>query len=289
MIGPKRIRALYGILHRRPGWHRYTVIRWVVGVVFTVAVALLPWTDTMRFDFWRGRHVVLGEVVSLQEAAQAFVFPFLAINVVIVLVSRFYGRYLCGFVCPVGGLARLGEWARFEGRKGEHGLAVAATMLFVSALLAVIAFSFWVDVRVFVDGSRRAIAVAAAVLAATTGGLFVLVHVLGLRFCRDYCPSGVYFAVLGQDTTNGVELAHPESCTSCGLCDTVCPMDLAPREMAGRERRGARGLYGEEMSNHALCIRCGDCIVACEELGSRDSEDTALRMGPLAAPRGGGA
>lgn len=28
-IGSKRIRALYGILHKRGGWHSYSMIRWV--------------------------------------------------------------------------------------------------------------------------------------------------------------------------------------------------------------------------------------------------------------------
>jgi len=58
-------------------------------------------------------------------------------------------------------------------------------------------------------------------------------------------------------------------------------MELEPRHMSGGDYRGGRGLYGDFMSNFALCIRCGDCVVACEELGSRRSESTALRMGTL--------
>lgn len=49
-IGSKRIRALYGLLHKRGGWRFYSVIRWGVGILFTVMAALLPLTDMMRFD-----------------------------------------------------------------------------------------------------------------------------------------------------------------------------------------------------------------------------------------------
>jgi len=148
-IGSKRIRALYGILHKRGDWHPYSVIRWAVGILFTVMAALLPLTDMMRFDLWHGRHMYLGEQVSLSAAAKGFAFPFLAVNVLIIVVSRFIGRYLCGFVCPVGSLARLGEWARFKDRKGRLKVLGPLVMLAASALLSAITFYFWIDWHVF--------------------------------------------------------------------------------------------------------------------------------------------
>lgn len=80
---------------------------------------------------------------------------------------------------------------------------------------------------------------------------------MGLRFCRDWCPSGVYFAVLGHKTANGIEFAHRETCIECDVCDKACPMDLAPREMSGGEFRDACELYSASLSNFALCIPCG--------------------------------
>jgi len=280
-IGDVRIKVLYGILHKLPRAHRHSVIRWLVGSVSTLFVAALPFYDVLRFDLWRGNHKWLGETVRLKDAAQAFAFPFLAVNIVIILVSRFLGRYLCGFVCPVGSLSRLIEWARFTDRKGHHRVLGPSVALVSSAVLAFITFAFWVDPRVFLEGSSTARGVSAVLLAGIALALFGIVQVLGLRFCRDWCPSGVYFAVLGQKSINGVEFAHPEACTECGLCDKVCPMELAPREMSGGAYRGGRGFYGDYLSNFALCIRCGDCVTACEEVGSRRSETTALRMGFL--------
>lgn len=280
-VGKLRVRVLYGLLAKRHHVHRYTWIRWAVGIAFTAAIAALPFFDVLRFDLWRGGHRVLGEPATLVEAAKAFAFPFLAINVAIVLVSRFLGRYLCGFVCPVGSLARLGEWARFRSRKKRFSPWGPLALLGVSALLASIVFAFWVDWRVFSEGSPTAITLASLFLGGTTLGLFVTVEVVGLRFCRGWCPSGVYFAVLGQQTSNGVEFAEPASCTDCGICEKVCPMDLHPRQMSGGAYREGQGIYGDHMSNFALCIRCGDCVAACEGVGSKGGVPAALRMGPL--------
>jgi NAD-dependent dihydropyrimidine dehydrogenase PreA subunit len=105
---------------------------------------------------------------------------------------------------------------------------------------------------------------------------------LGQRFCRDWCPSGVYFAVLGQNTLNGIQFAHPDTCTECKACDKVCPMDLHPRELSGGAYRGGSGFYPQALSNFALCIRCGDCVVACEDVNrSRREGAPSLRMGWL--------
>ena len=276
-----RSKVLYGIGAARGTWHRYTVARWVVGVAFTLGIALLPLTDTLRFDLWGGHHHVLGEEVDFVTAAKRFAFLFLAVNVAIVLVSRFLGRWLCGFVCPWGSLSRLAEWFRFRDHRRGARAWRTLSVLGVCLLLGAITFSFWVDWRVFREGSPLAVVLSGGFLAAVTLGLWLGISRMGLRFCRELCPSGVYFAVLGPETTTGIEFAHPESCTDCKACIKVCPMDLQPKDMLAVPRPGA-GLYPDGMSQHALCIRCGDCVVACEETTVRDPSLTPLRLGFLA-------
>jgi polyferredoxin len=280
-VGAKRNRILYGLGARRDRIHRYTLIRWVVGVLSTVGIALLPLTDTLRLDLWSGEHRWLGEPVGLVAGLKAFAFPFLAINAVIIVASRFLGRYLCGFACPVGSLNRLSEWFRWRHRKSRAGRVRGALwVLATCSLLAAITFSFWVDWRVFREGSPPAVALAGTFLGGMALGLYVGISRLGLRFCRELCPSGVYFAVLGPETTTGIEFAHPENCTDCQACIKVCPMDLAPKDMLAPPRAG-QGFYPDGLSQHALCIRCGDCVVACEETTSRDHARTPLHLGIL--------
>ncbi len=280
-IGVERDKVLGGLARKRGKPHRYTIYRWIVGVVFTLAIASLSIFDVMRFDLWGGHHMYMGEELDFVSAAKKFAFPFLAINVAIVIASRFIGRYLCGFVCPYGAMARFTEWFRFHGKSRAQRFWGHMAVLAVCFVLCAITFSFWVDWRVFLEGSTRAKALSGGALAVMTLGFYGLLRALGQRFCREYCPSGVYFAVLGHTSYNGVEFAHPENCTECKACEKVCPSDLKPKEMAGGEYRAGMGFYGDAMSNFALCIRCGDCVSACEGMTARFSEETPLRMGWL--------
>lgn len=280
-VGRIRDKVLYGIGKHRGRMHRYTKVRWIVAILSTVAVALLPVLGICRFDFWGGNHVILGEVVPLPVAAKSFAYPFLAVNILIVIASRTVGRYLCGFACPYGALTRLREWLRYHSKEPGKRILTEFLMLFASLLLSAIVFTFWVDWRVFLEGSTLAKAISTTFLLGMVGGLFGLVRFLGIGFCRSWCPSGVYFAILGPDSFNGVEFAHEENCTDCGACEKACPVDLQPRDMSGGKHREGLGFYVDGMSNFANCLRCGDCVNACEGMTDRYEKETPLRLGWL--------
>lgn len=284
-----RQRVLGSQAAARPRSHRYTVWRWAAALVCTLLVALLPLTGLLRFDLWGGRHLVGGEEHDLVSAARAFAFPFLAINVVILLVTRFLGRYLCGFGCPVGALARAGDWLRYRTGRATGTRAARLGLAAACLLLSAVCFSFWVDWRVFAAGSPAARGVAAAALLGVAAALYLGALRLGLRFCRDYCPSGVYFGLLGHDSRAGVELAHPEACIGCDACDKACPMDLPPRELLdGAATVPGRGIYPDGLTRLATCIRCGDCVQVCEGVTRRLGEETPLQLGLLPAAHDAG-
>lgn len=281
-LGKPRDRILQGLARARGKVHRYTLWRWSIGIACTAAIAALPAFDVLRFDLWGGRHVWLGRELGAVEVAKRFAFPFLAVNLLIVVASRFVGRYLCGFVCFYGALARLSEWLRFRGASRARRWAGWTALFALCLLLSGIVCWFWVDPRVFVQGTPRARLLAGAFLGGMALSFFACLRWLGQAFCRDLCPSGVYFAVLGHQTLDGVHFAHPETCTDCKACDSVCPVDLAPREMSGGAHLPGRGFYPDDLSNFALCLRCGDCIVACEDVNAaRRSGPVTLRMGWL--------
>jgi polyferredoxin len=280
-LGTKREKVLRGLGKARQRAHRYTLWRWSLGIGFTLAIGVIPLFGILRFDFWGGRHIYLGEVLSLPEVAKRFAFPFLGVNIVIIVLTRFFGRYLCGFGCPYGALARIQEWLRTGAKTRAQKARGKLTLLAVVVLLSSITFSYFVDWRVFADGSPAAVIVAGGFLGGMILSFFFTLRYLGLRFCRDLCPSGVYFALLGHNTVNGIEFAHPETCTDCKACVDVCPVDLEPREMSGGAYRGAAGLYPETLSNFSNCLRCGDCVLACDGINSRPQEPISLHMGWL--------
>jgi len=281
-VGKTRDKILSGLSRSRGKPHRYTYWRWGVGIVATLAIAALPLFDVLRFDFWRGRHMWLGEELGLALVAKRFAFPFLAVNILIVLASRYLGRYLCGFGCPYGALARLAERLRFRGKTRLQRASGWLGLFLICLVLSTIVFAFWVDPRVFLEGSPLAVTLSGVFLGGLSLSFFAALFWLGQRFCLEWCPSGVYFALMGQNTLNGIEFSHPETCTECNACDKVCPMDLKPREFAGGAYRGAAGFYPQALSNFALCIRCGDCVVACEDVNvARRDGPPSLRLGWL--------
>jgi polyferredoxin len=280
-IGKTRDKVVLGLGKARGHPHRYTNWRWAVAVLFTLAIAALPCCDILRFDLWGGRHFYLGEHMGLVEVTKHFAFPFLGVNLAIIVVSRFFGRYLCGFVCPYGAVARFAEWLRFRAKTRRQRFEGFAVLITICALLSAITFNFWLDWRVFRDGSPAWIIAAGALLLGMVISFYLFVQRLGLGFCRNWCPSGVYFALLGRDTLNGIEFAHPKNCTDCKACEKACPMDLLPRELSGGKYREGEGFYPNGMSNFALCIRCGDCVSACEGTTARLGVATPLRMGHL--------
>lgn len=279
--GRIRDKILSGLAKKRGRTHRYTHWRWSVAVVFTLLVAALPTLDLLRIDLWGGHHHYLGRELGLVETLKHFAFPFLAINIAIILASRFLGRYLCGFVCPYGAVARFADWLRLRSKSRAQRLGSGAALFALCAGMCAITFNFWVDWRVFADGSSLAISISALFFAALVGSFYVMVTRLGLGFCSNWCPSGVYFALLGHESFNGVEFAHPQTCTDCKACERVCPMNLLPREMSGGAYLDGHGFYPDGQSNFSLCIRCGDCVVACEGTTAQNEGPTSLRMGWL--------
>ncbi|MCC7014558.1 MAG: 4Fe-4S binding protein [Planctomycetes bacterium] len=280
-LGKQRDKVVLGLGKARGKPHRYSNWRWAVAIAFTLAIAALPFFGIIRFDLWGGHHHYLGEQLGLVEVARRFAFPFLGVNLAIILVSRFFGRYLCGFVCPYGAVARFAEWLRFRAKTRKDRIIGGALLITTCSVLSAITFSFWLDWRVFSDASAPWKIVASMFLLGMITSFYVFVQKLGLGFCRNWCPSGVYFALLGHDTNNGIEFAHPQNCTDCKACEKACPMDLLPRELSGGKYREGSGFYPDGMSNFALCIRCGDCVSACEGTTARLNVATPLRMGFL--------
>lgn len=272
-----RSRTLFGLSVRRGRLHRYSIYRWIVGIVFTAAVSALPFTGLMRLDVLGGENSVGGEVTPTLVAVRTFAFVFLGINIGIILASRFLGRWLCGFVCPVGSMNRFAEWVRWRTRKLKlralGGLGIFAACF----ALANVAVAFFIAPGSLLAAPPRVQAAIAAVVFAIAGGLFAIVHFLGMRFCREFCPSGVYFAVLGPKSATGVEFAHPENCTDCGACTAVCPVYLEPKHILDDKPREGMGFYPDGLTNLANCLRCGDCVTVCES--TVPEENTPLRMG----------
>jgi len=83
--------------------------------------------------------------------------------------------------------------------------------------------------------------------------LSVIVAAIAIKrpFCRIICPIGAVYSVFNKVSLVHLTFHGKETCTKCGACRKICPMNIEPHEN----------------QNHLECIRCGECTWACPNSG----------------------
>src|SRR6185295_61941 len=128
---------------------------------------------------------------------------------------------------------------------------------------------WWVDARVFLDGSLGAIAATLTIGFALTAAIVGHAKWWNWAFCRGWCPVGLYYSVATPRKSFGISFDRAVgTCVNCNACDRVCPVGLPPRDLlATIERNDGLALAQGPAMNH--CLSCGDCIEACEYILER--------------------
>jgi len=280
----KRVKVLKAM--RRAGGHRYDRLR-ALGMTVSLGVLfVVPLAGIARVDLWRGRHLLLLHPAPFKHALAGVIVGIAAMYVVTFLANLAAGRMFCGWGCPVGQISRFGEVLDTPRlTRGQRLRANAEGAAFGVAL--VLSFmAWWVDLRVFVEGSAAAKATAVGVLAA--GTLWSYVHGRWWRweFCKTACPIGLYYTFVSPAKWYGIHFRNAEStCIECNACDNVCPVDLPPRDlMLPLPARGGVSVADAPGRNH--CLECGDCVRACEWMISVKGRDPVpLLLGRYSGPQ----
>ena len=209
------------------------------------------------------------------------VFPFLALGM-LVLTGALLGRFLCGWVCPMGFLQDL--LYKIPGRK----VSLPAWTKYIKYVLLAVT----VGLLPFLLGETtlwsycRGCPVSAmqATLPNLLGGgggglplrtvvkLAILVAVLLLAvvhsrgFCRVLCPIGALLAPFNHLSLWRVKPVA--GCVGCKKCDRTCPTQCAP----------SPGMIAHEPpSRQAECVVCSDCRTGCpvrKKAPARGSKDS---------------
>ncbi len=181
------------------------------------------------------------------------------------ILSMFFGRFFCGYICPLGTLQEL-LYALRRKKLGkrvnwlvERKLARIKYVVLVLNILLVVAGLAWVYIRFCpIYGISRLSTLA-------LGGLVVFALILGAGFfverlwCRYLCP---YAALLnlaqGLGKLFGIKrtmvLRNLERCIDCGICSANCPMNL--------------DLLSSEYVDDPNCIHCLRCSRKCPKPGT---------------------
>ena len=256
-----RVKVLSAVDRTGP---RYRLRR-VLSITASVGVlVLVPALHVVRMDVWGGEHWLLGERVSFITALKGFVVAMGVLYGGTFVSNMLFGRFFCGWGCPVGHVSRLGEEVAVRGKtRRQRVVQHALGALFVASFLAA-CMSWWVDPRVLVDGSPTARLVTLGILLALAGGGFCHAFFWQFTFCRSVCPIGIYYLYVTSRAPVGIAFDKASgACVNCHSCEKVCPVDLDPRTFGDESAFHVDDENRVGRNNDAECLRCGDCVEAC--------------------------
>jgi ferredoxin-type protein NapH len=195
------------------------------------------------------------------------VFPFLALGM-LVLTGALLGRFLCGWVCPMGFLQDL--LYKIPGRKRAlpdwtkyiKYVLLAVTVVLLPFLLG--ETTLWSYCRGcpvsamqatlpnLLGGGGEGLPLRTVVKLAILVAVLLLAVVSSRGFCRVLCPIGALLAPF--NLLSWWRVKPVAGCVGCKKCDTTCPTQCAP----------SPGMIAHQPpSRQAECVVCSDCRTRC--------------------------
>jgi len=189
--------------------------------------------------------------------------PFVATALIPIVVTLFFGRIFCGWICPATLIYELNTnfaaWLRWAGLKPalipDHwrfdrrikyavlagGLALSA--LSGASLVAGVYPPAIIGRETYYAVAQGGFGVGSAIFFATL--LFDLL-ITRRGFCRYVCPGGALYSLLGRYRLVRIRRIA-ESCNDCAKCNVICEFELDPM----------RDDFGQE------CTNCTACMAIC--------------------------
>lgn len=243
---PRTVGFLYGLViiiviaYLWYSGHWKQKIGWLL-LIISVLLGFLIFAPVMPYQF---EQLVQGNEKAMEGPVIAGV---MGLSVLTIL-TLFFGRFFCGYVCPVGCVQEIAYYAPvrkidIRQKKIFVIIRVAFTIIFL-ILVFMLSFSL-----LSLFGIRDFF-----FLVPTAGAVvFFVVLLISTKFyrpfCRLVCPVGVLFSVAGWKSL--FKVRRTETCIRCKKCERVCPVDEAGN--------------GDPK---AECYLCGRCVDVCPKKGA---------------------
>lgn len=190
----------------------------------------------------------------------------------LIFFGSFFGRFICGWLCPFGLVQDLlYKIPFFRKRKNLPGhkalvwlkyiiLAVFVIILPLTVLDMTGQGSPWFCKYICPSGtlgaglplilSNESLRMAVGTLFGRKMLILIFLVVLSLwiyrPFCKYACPLGAVYSIFNPIAIYRYRVEE-DKCAKCGKCKRACKMDISVWKRP----------------NHPECIRCGDCLKAC--------------------------
>jgi NapH/MauN family ferredoxin-type protein len=173
-------------------------------------------------------------------------------------------KTFCGWACPIGFLSELagrlgktlqprkramGAWANSRLKLLRY-VVLAVSLYFTYKLGELVLRGFDPYYLIFSGFGHGSLGWISAV---TLVVIIALTLLAPMAFCRWLCPLGAVFDPFSR--LGLIKVAREDrACTQCGVCQKVCPQDLAPQQMTA--------------VRHRDCTNCLECVDACPVKGA---------------------
>ena len=279
----------------------YRILRWVIQLTLFVLFAVL-------FD--RTRYRVAPNLTDIFFRFDPLVFAVVALatrtlfaagllSLVVIVATLLFGRFFCGFVCPLGTTIDLADAVfRRKSPRATHrptgaaeanwewGKFLLLIFLLVSAALGTSFVGFFDPLAIFsrtltlvafpvvtwfgglVAGIRPAVFTETLLVLAT----FVAIIGLGLvapRFwCRNLCPLGGLLGFFSKFSL--FKFSFRGDCKACGLCEKVCPTGAIsqtpnPKPQTLNPNSKIVTRHSSLVIDQCECIGCLACLHQCPD------------------------
>lgn len=220
----------------------------------------------------------IGSLQAVLNSSQ-YKFSFYIIGF-LMAVGAFFGRFVCGWLCPFGLVQDLlhkipgvRKIRKVPGDKYLKYLKYVVLIVFVIVLpLTIVNVAGggtpWFCKLICPAGTLLGgipLTILDPALRSGLGFLFswkvlvlIIIVVLSIKiyrpFCRYLCPLGAAYSLFNPIALYRFEVDQ-DTCTGCKACQKACPMDLPVHEVP----------------NSMECIRCGKCLKSCKNHSLRST------------------
>ena len=228
----------------RPSWQEYQDLAFLAAALaaasflavkgrsrtglFLLSIISLAW-----LGFWRkGCVCPIGAIQNVTQALfdkdYAAGGTVIAIFVLPLVFTLFFGRSFCASVCPLGAVQELVAVRPVQVPTWiDHALGLLAYVYLGAAVLFAATGSAWIICRYdpFVGLFRMT---SSASMPALSAGFLGVGFFIGRPYCRWLCPYGAILALLSRVSWRHLQIP-PQQCVQCRLCEDACPYDAIQR------------------------------------------------------------
>ena len=182
------------------------------------------------------------------------------------VLSLFFGKFFCGYICPGGGLQEclmLANNKKVKGGKWNYIKYCLWLPWIISIVILFIRAGGFLELDFFFH-ITNGVSLNAPFTYIIYYGIVLLITILALTFGRRaFCHYACWmspFMVIGTKIANYLKIptlhikADKAKCISCKKCSEKCPMSLDVANM----------VENEKIAN-SECILCGECVDICHK------------------------